>query len=258
MNSLVLSSLSTTIVELGYDRFLKFSSLILAMEKLARIIAGEIVTSGDPGGTMKKWREVFEITQGELAGSMHVSASTISDYESNRRASPGIKVVKRFIDTVIKIDKERGYPVIQKLGMQEAKTDGFEVHDFSTILGGVDFVKLLEATVLGCEDILEKKKVYGYTLLDSLKIITDFQYSDFQKLYGSISERAFIFTHVTTGRSPMIAIKLAPIKPSIVVIHGLKKKDLDPLAAKIAEKEKIPLLLTEMDVSKLKEALNRF
>jgi len=228
------------------------------MEKLARIIAGEIVTSADPGGTMKKWREIFEITQGELAGSMHVSASTISDYESNRRESPGIKVVKRFIDTVIKIDKERGYPVIQKLGIQEQKTGGFEVHDFSTILGGIDFAKLLEATILSNEDQVEKKKVYGYTLIDSLKIITDFQYSDFQKLYGSISERAFIFTHVTSGRSPMIAIKLAPIKPSLVVVHGLKKKDLDPLAIKIAEKEKIPLLLTEMDVPKMKEALNKY
>jgi len=228
------------------------------MEKLARIIAGEIVTSADPGGTMKKWREIFEITQGELAGSMHVSASTISDYESNRRESPGIKVVKRFIDTIIKIDKERGYPVIQKLGIQEQKTGGFEVHDFSTILGGIDFAKLLEATILSNEDQVEKKKVYGYTLIDSLKIITDFQYSDFQKLYGSISERAFIFTHVTSGRSPMIAIKLAPIKPSLVVVHGLKKKDLDPLAVKIAEKEKIPLLLTEMDVPKLKEALNKY
>ena len=230
------------------------------MEKLARIIAGEIVTSADPGGTMKKWREIFEITQGALAGAMHVSPSTISDYESNRRESPGIKVVKRFIDTVIRIDKERGYPVIQKLGIQEQdqKTSLFEVHDFSTILNGVDFIKLLEATVLANEEVIEKKKVYGYTLLDSLKVITDFQYSDFQKLYGSISERAFIFTHVTTGRSPMIAIKLAPIKPSLVVVHGLKKKDLDPLAVKIAEKEKIPLLLTELDISKLKEALNKY
>ena len=228
------------------------------MEKLARIIAGEIVTSADPGGTMKKWREVFEITQGELAESMKVSASTISDYESNRRESPGIKVVKRFIDTIIKIDKERGYPVIQKLGMQEQKTGSFEVHDFSTILTGIDFVKLVEGTVLANEDILEKKKVYGYTLLDSLKIITDFQYSDFQKLYGSISERAFIFTQVSSGRSPMIAVKLAPIKPSIVLIHGLKKKDLDPLAVKIAEKDKLPLILTEVDISKIKENLNRY
>jgi len=228
------------------------------MEKLARIIAGEIVTSPDPGGTMKKWREVFEITQGELAKSMHVSPSTISDYESNRRESPGIKVVKRFIDTVIRIDRERGYPVIQKLGIQEQKTGGFEVHDFSTILGGIDFVKLVEGTTLANEDILEKKKVYGYTLIDSVKIITEFQYSDFQKLYGSISERAFIFTHVTTGRSPMIAVKLAPIKPSLVVIHGMKKKDLDPLAIKIAEKEKIPFIITEAEVPKIKEALNKY
>jgi putative transcriptional regulator len=227
-------------------------------EKLSRIIAGEILMSTDPGGTMKKWREVFNITQSELAETMDITASTISDYESNRRESPGIKVVKRFIETVVRIDRERGFPVIQKLGIQEKESDAFEVHNFSTIMTGIDFIKLVGGTVLVNNDILEKKKVYGYTLLDSVKIIMDFQYSDFQKLYGSISERAFIFTQVGSGRSPMIAVKLAPIKPSLVAIHGLKKKDVDPLAIRIAEKEGLPLILLEGEIEKLKETLNKF
>ncbi len=227
-------------------------------EKLSRMVAGEILMSTDPGGTMKKWREVFNITQSELAESMDITASTISDYESNRRESPGIKVVKRFIETIIKIDRERGFPVIQKLGVQEKESDAFEVHNFSTTMTGIDFVKLVNGTVLINQDILEKKKLYGYTLLDSVKIIMDFQYSDFQKLYGNISERAFIFTQVGTGRSPMIAVKLAPIKPSLVAIHGLKKKDVDPLAIKIAEKEGLPLILIEGDLEKLKETLKKY
>jgi len=227
-------------------------------EKLSRIIAGEILMSTDPGGTMKKWREVFNITQSELAETMDITASTISDYESNRRESPGIKVVKRFIETIVRIDRERGFPVIQKLGIQEKESDAFEVHNFSTIMTGIDFTKLVGGTVLVNNDILEKKKVYGYTLLDSVKIIMDFQYSDFQKLYGSISERAFIFTQVGSGRSPMIAVKLAPIKPSLVAIHGLKKKDVDPLAIKIAEKEGLPLILLEGEIEKLKDTLKKF
>jgi len=227
-------------------------------EKLSRIIAGEILMSTDPGGTMKKWREIFNITQSELAETMDITASTISDYESNRRESPGIKVVKRFIETIIRLDRERGYPVIQKLGIQEKESDAFEVHNFSTIMTGIDFLKLIDGTVLANNDILEKKKVYGYTLLDSVKIIMDFQYSDFQKLYGSISERAFLFTQVGSGRSPMIAVKLAPIKPSLVAIHGLKKKEVDPLAIKIAEKEGLPLILFEGDLEKLKETLKKY
>jgi putative transcriptional regulator len=229
------------------------------MDKLVRMVAGEIVTSTDPGKTMKKWREVFAITQGELAESMEISPSTVSDYESNRRESPGIKVVKRFIETLVRIDKERGYPVIQKLGVKDDEgSEAFEVHNFSTIINGVDFVKLIEGTVIANNDILEKKKVYGYTLLDSLKIILDFQYADFNKLYGNISERAFVFTQVSTGRSPMIAVKLAPIKPSLVVIHGIKRKDVDPLAIKIAEKEGLPLVIIDGDIAKMKEVLKKY
>lgn len=229
------------------------------MDKLGRMIAGEVLMSADPGGTMKKWREIFGISQSELAGEMGITPSTISDYESNRRESPGIKVIKRFIETVFKIDKERGYPVVQKLGVKEdEESDSFEIHNFSTIVNGIDFIKLVNGTVLAGNDLIDKKKVYGYTIIDSLKVILNLQYSDLQKLYGSISERAFIFTQVGTGRSPMIAIKLAPIKPSIVVVHGLKKKDVDPLAIKIAEKEGIPLVLVDMDIPKIREALNKF
>ena len=37
---------------------------------------------------MKKWRELFGVTQIELAKQIKISTSTISDYESNRRLSP--------------------------------------------------------------------------------------------------------------------------------------------------------------------------
>jgi len=36
------------------------------MEKFAVKIAGEISLSDTPGKTMKKWREIFEITQADL------------------------------------------------------------------------------------------------------------------------------------------------------------------------------------------------
>ena len=44
-------------------------------------IAGEIVLSDDPGATMKKWREIFGISQVELARHLSITVSTISDYE---------------------------------------------------------------------------------------------------------------------------------------------------------------------------------
>ena len=74
------------------------------VEKLSNTIAGEICLSKDPGGSMKKWREIFGITQTELADKLHITSSTISDYEGGRRKSPGIVVVARFVQTLVEID----------------------------------------------------------------------------------------------------------------------------------------------------------
>lgn len=229
------------------------------MERLARLIAGEIVVSPDPGATMRKWREIFGVSQAQLAAALRISPSTISDYEANRRASPGIKVVRRFIDALLRIDAERGGQTAAKFALAiEDETAPYEVHDFSTAMSARDFTKLIAGTVLAGADVLDKKRVYGWTLLDSIKVILEFTYTDFQKLYGAISERAFIFTQVSTGRSPMIAVKLAPIKPAVVAIHGLKRREVDELAIKIAEKERIPLIHTEIDVGKIKETLMKY
>ena len=64
---------------------------------LSEKIAGEITLSPKPGQTIRKWRNVFKITQTELAAYLKQSPSVISDYESGRRQSPGIQTVKRII-----------------------------------------------------------------------------------------------------------------------------------------------------------------
>jgi putative transcriptional regulator len=222
---------------------------------IENIIAGEIINSKDFGSAIKKWREIFNVSQIELAKKLKVSPSMICDYESNRRRNPGVKTVKKIIDSLIEIDKERGGETIKKFNLQTTQ-DYFKIHDFSSMMTGNDFIKITGGEVL-CGNV-EKKVVHGFTLIDSLKVIVNFQYSDFQKLYGKTSERAFIFTKVTTGRSPMIAVKLAPIKPSIVCIHGLKKKDVDELAIKISEVENVPLVLITEDIDKVVEKLEKF
>src|SRR3989338_7237401 len=85
------------------------------MEKLSNEIAGEIVLSPNPGSTMKKWREIFAISQTELAHYLKLSSSTISDYEGNRRKSPGSGIISRFVDSLFEIDKSRGNPILSKL-----------------------------------------------------------------------------------------------------------------------------------------------
>jgi putative transcriptional regulator len=226
------------------------------MEKLKNEIAGEITLSPTPGSTMKKWREIFAITQVELAEALQISQSTISDYEGNRRKSPGSGVIKRFVNSLLQIDMERGSPILAKLQQGAEKTEEyFKLHEFATSISAIDFQKMLNATVVANEELMKTKKLYGYTLMESLKIILEMPYSQFPKLYGTMSERAFIFTQVSTGRSPMVVIRVTPMKPSLVVLHGLK--EVDPLAIKIAEREKIPVIATSMDLAKIKEVLNR-
>jgi len=52
-----------------------------AKEQLAKMIAGEVVLSDDPGQTLRKWREIFGVTQTDLAHQLSISPSVVSDYE---------------------------------------------------------------------------------------------------------------------------------------------------------------------------------
>ncbi len=227
-----------------------------AVGKLKKEIAGEISLSEKPGATMRKWREIFNITQTELADYLDVSPSTVSDYESNRRTSPGINIIKRLINAIIDIDLAKGGRITTQLTQDFVKEkDYFEVHEFATSFTGKEMVKMLKAKVVANEDLLENKKVYGYTLINSLRVILDLPYSQFPRLYGAMSERAFIFTEVSTGRSPLVVIRVSALKPSIVILHGIKK--VDQLALKIAEKEMIPVLTTEMNTDEIKDMLNK-
>ncbi|PIZ91665.1 transcriptional regulator, partial [Candidatus Micrarchaeota archaeon CG_4_10_14_0_2_um_filter_55_9] len=50
------------------------------MDALKVKVAGEIALSSSPGATMRKWREIFGVTQSQLSKEFGVSVSTISDY----------------------------------------------------------------------------------------------------------------------------------------------------------------------------------
>ena len=43
-------------------------------------------------------------------------------------------------------------------------------------------------------DLIESKKIYGYTLIDSIKVILDMPFSYFQNLYGNVNESAYSYS----------------------------------------------------------------
>jgi putative transcriptional regulator len=51
------------------------------IDDVARRIAGDIVWSNDASRGLKKWREIFGASKGDIARLMGISQSVISDYE---------------------------------------------------------------------------------------------------------------------------------------------------------------------------------
>ncbi len=225
------------------------------MEQLKVKIAGEIALSTDPGNAMKKWREVFGITQTELSEFLKISPSTISDYESNRRKSPGIAVIRRFVDALFSIDLKKGGELVRRFAEVEGGQQFYDAIDFKKAVNAKDFLKLVDAKCVANPEKLESIDVFGATILDSLKIILEMPYESFIKVYSTTTQRALIFTQTASGRSPMVAVRVAPIKPAIVVLHDLEPDTVDKLAVKIAESEGIPLLVTVKPVDEIKKKL---
>ena len=115
------------------------------------------------------------------------------------------------------------------------------------------FIKRIEGNILTKSDIGLKKNVKGFTLVDSVKTIETINSGDYSQLYGWSSERAIIFTGIRYGRSPMIAIRVHPVKPTVVVYH--KPGSVDSLAIKLADRENIPLVVTSLPFDELKKRL---
>ena len=229
------------------------------MDELRERIAGEITLSESPGSAMKKWRELFGITQIELARQIKISTSTISDYESNRRLSPGVGVIRRFVDALFVIDEARGGTVksgLEKMASNaEEKEPFYKIHDFTSPISGTDFNRIIGGRVVANAAYLDSIKIFGYTRLDSLRVILEMSPAEYPKLFGSTTERAFLFEHVSTGRSPLVVIRVAPIKPKIVVLHNIT--NVDKLAIRIAQVEKIPLLTTKLDTEEVYKRLDK-
>ena len=221
---------------------------------LSEKIAGEITLSPKPGQTIRKWRGIFNISQTDLAIYLNLSPSVISDYESGRRKSPGIQTIRKIIEAFIKIDDDRGGKIIHKYdSMIETQEGILEIMEYPFSIVADNFIKEIDGNILTSSKIGLKKSVKGFTLVDSVKTIETINAGDYNRLYGWSTERAIIFTGIRYGRSPMIAIRVHPVKPTVVVYH--RPGSVDSLAIKLADRENIPLVVTSLKISELKKKL---
>jgi putative transcriptional regulator len=217
-------------------------------ERVARWIAGDIVLSSKPSLALRRWREMFNMSQTELAMELGVSPSVISDYESGRRKSPGITTARKIVEALIKHDLKSGGRMLNSLshvlGIYLPSEVVLDLRELEEAITVGEFCELVKADLVACPQ-LRDRKLFGYTVIDSLKAILSLSSEDFRRLYGMTSERALIFTGVGTGRSPLVAVKVAGLTPGLIVLHGEIKK-IDPLAVKIAEQLHLPVAISHL------------
>ena len=235
--------------------------IALKKEGLARDIIGEIAMSGEPNKTLKKWRSLFRASQKTLARELGVTSSVISDYESGRRKSPGILFLKRYVEALINIDEKTGGEMLKGfLHVTEGKSASAAIADIREFEIGVDIGSFCSA--IGAKVIMapapSKEKIYGYTVIDSVKAITELSFTELLKLYGVTTQRALVFTNITTGKGPMIALKVANLRPALVILHNIPVSEVSDVAKNIAALEGIPLAICEnVDITSLINSLRK-
>lgn len=224
------------------------------VNELKEKIAGEITLSPDPGKAIRKWREEFGLSQHQLADAMGISHSVISDYESGRRKSPGVAVIRKMVDAFIKLDMDNGSNTITKYLPNHRMDCVLAMDEFNEGIEEKRFIEAISGKNLNT-DKLPAKRIYGYTIVDSIKAILKLSSEDYLKIYGWSIERALIFTNVHFGRSPMVAIRAHPLTPAMVVYQ--RPEQTDPLAIKLAKLERIPLVSTNLTVEEIVVRMNQ-
>jgi putative transcriptional regulator len=223
-----------------------------ARRELAERMAGEIVLSEDPGATMRKWRTEFDVSGTELAGALDVSPSVVSDYEGGRRDSPGIGVVRRVVEALLDIDETRGGGrVRQHARVVEAGFDRDIVHDLREYPARVPLDRVHDA--IGAEVLAEgdAATVAGHTVIDSIEAITRLSSEEFYRLYGQSTNRVLVFTEVTRGESPLVALRVVTPTPSAVVLHGITAEECWEHAPKLARVDGFSLAVADGPLEEL-------
>lgn len=235
------------------------------IREVAIVIAGDIVLSEEPGKRMRYWREYFSVSQSELASRMGTIPSVLSDYESGRRKSPGAHFIRKFVEALIAVDQERGGRVLRELmsillGVSPSFRDAvIDMREFTRPLTVGELAEVLSGTLHVGEEYRDQH-VYGYTIVDGLKLVLEVPSFEYLRLYGRTTQRAAIFTNIRYGRSPLVAIKammaVTGIRPAVVVLHGIERPD--PLGVEIAKREGIPLITCTLPLTEMVERLRRY
>jgi putative transcriptional regulator len=220
------------------------ASLSARESVLARRIAGEIILSSKPGATMRKWRELFAISQMSLSDKMVVSSSVISDYESGRRPSPGARFIRRFVWALLKLDEEHGSRFTHEFAKLTSSPSNaiVDLREFPLPVRVEYLCKAIDGKIVACAERCVRE-INGYTVVDNQRAVETLSGHEFSQLFGVTTERALIFTNVDGGTSPMLIVRVSSLKPRVVIFHGTQPDDY---SIRLAEYDGIPLIYSNL------------
>ncbi len=234
----------------------------MTTSSLLRFIAGDIASNEKYGIVMKKWRNLFNITQSRIAKEMNVKQSVISDYENNRRASPGINIIRSYVLALIKIAKKehpREYnELLKSLNIDEERASLYR-GEFKTELNNKRIMKLFNATQVIAPKEEYKFKEFVFFSKNISSIVTNQPSYKLLKELKSNTNRLFIFSNVKSGQIPLITITLlSKINhtdlPKLILFQSNKFK-ISNLAKRIAKSNNISIMITKMNNEDILELL---
>lgn len=228
-------------------------------EQLAERIAGEVVVSDDPGATLRKWRTDFDITQTALATHLDVSPSVLSDYENGRRNRPGIGFINRYVTGLLAIDDAHGGDRIRQFArVLDAGFSGDAVLDIREYDRAIDLGAVLDAVAATTVSAGDHHRITGHTIIDSIAAITTLSSDEFYRLFGHSTNRLLVFTNVTTGEGPQVALRVVEPSPTAVVLHGIGEATLWAHAQSLASRDQYTLAVTEEPLEAMQATLTEF
>ena len=230
--------------------------------ELLQIILGDIAANENYGIVMKKWRELFNITQSRIAKELDIKQSVISDYENNRRKSPGIEFIRKYTNSLITIGKNENRKefdsIIEDLGLKKELNKLFS-GEFEKSLESMEVINLLNATqILSQQQASFKNYLFFSDRISN--IVTKQPSFKLLKSLKNKKETVFIFSDVKTGKLPLIMLKilskLNKLELPKLIIFQSKGFKLSSFARKIGKNNNISIAVTKENNNSLKKLLN--
>ncbi|MBN1924107.1 MAG: helix-turn-helix domain-containing protein [Nanoarchaeota archaeon] len=232
-------------------------------QSLIQIILGDIAANEDYGLVMKKWRELFNITQSRIAKELKIKQSVISDYENNRRKSPGIEFIRKYTTGIVSIaskeNKKEYESVIESLELNKESSKLLR-GVFKKSMNNSQIIKLLKATQIISQENQSLFKDFVFFSDNLSKILTKQPSLKLIKSLKSNNEIVYIFSRVKSGKIPLITLKLlSKINkidlPKLIIFQSDKFK-ISSLARRIAKNNNICIAVTKENNNTIRELLD--